>query len=61
MFFGEGRNLEDARGEKWRGGFLSTSRVPLARPVKLNRRRLLRWLIGAERILREKENAFSIA
>ena len=27
VFFGEGRNLEDARGEKWRGTFSSPLRV----------------------------------
>ena len=33
FFWREGRNLEDARGEKKRGGFLSSSRVLLALPV----------------------------
>ena len=33
-FKGEGRNLEDVRGEKRRGGLLSPLRVLLERPVK---------------------------
>ena len=52
FFWREGRNLEDARGEKLGGGFLSRSRVPLARPVlvELSRQANVAELYGYENL-----------